>query len=333
MPLAEELRSQASAERKIMSTFDDDIPSRPPEPDAFPPVSGEVLPVDSAVAPLSGDPITYAAATTVHPASSAGAWKPSVPEDLRVPWSWPHFSVFLFFGFISLILVQTAFAIYYLPHKRLSSQSELEQFVMSKPQFAIGSMVVWYALLFLFLYVTLTVLRGSPFWRSLGWKMPNDTSSGHLRSPWTYFFSGCALSLLASAITAKVQTPEHLPIQDIFKYKNTALLFMAMAVLIAPLVEETIFRGYLYPLLAKSFGVLPGIVVTGVLFGLMHGYQLGWTLSLVSTLIVVGIIFTFVRARTGTVFASFLLHLGYNSTIAFIAIVGTKGFTRMPTSH
>jgi membrane protease YdiL (CAAX protease family) len=317
-----------------MSMFDDDIPSSPPEPDGFPPAPPvDARRVDSGVAPLSGDPITYAAAATVDPASSAPAFKPALPEDLRVPWSWPHFIVFLFFGLISLIVVQAAFAIYYLPHKRLSSQSELEQFVLSKPQFAIGSMVVWYALLFLFLYVTLTVLRGSPFWRSLGWKMPNATGSGHLRSPWTYFFSGCALSLLVAAITAKVQAPEHLPIQDIFKYKNTALLFMAMAVLIAPLVEETIFRGYLYPLMAKSFGVLPGIVVTGVLFGLMHGYQLGWTLSLVSTLIFVGIIFTFVRARTGTVFASFLLHLGYNSTIAFVAIVSTKGFTRIPTSH
>lgn len=317
-----------------MSVFDDDIPSNPPEPDLFPsaPVV-DALRVDSASAPLSGDPITHAAGATVIPPSAAHAGKPALPEDLRVPWSWPHFIVFLFFGFISLMVVQATFAIYYFPHKRLSSQSELEEFVLSKPQFAIGSMVVWYALLFLFLYVTLTVLRGSPFWRSLGWKMPNRSSAGHLKSPWAYFFSGCALSLLVATITAKVQVPEHVPIQDIFKYKNTALLFMAMAVLIAPVVEETIFRGYLYPLMAKSFGVLPGIVVTGVLFGLMHGYQLGWTVSLVSTLIFVGVIFTLVRARTGTVFYSFLLHLGYNSTIAFIAIVGTKGFTRIPALH
>jgi membrane protease YdiL (CAAX protease family) len=313
--------------------FDDDIPSPAPEPDAFPAAPVETLRVDPCVTPLSSDALTYAAAGTGISPSSAQGFKPAIPEDLQVPWSWLHFIIFLFFGFISLLVVQAAFAIYYFPHQRLSSQSELEQFVLSKPQFAIGSMLVWYALLFLFLYVTLTVLRGSLFWRSLGWKMPNATSAGHLRSPWVYFSSGCALSLLVSAITAKVQAPEHLPIQDIFKYKNTALLFMAMAVLVAPVVEETIFRGYLYPLLAKSFGILPGIVVTGVLFGLMHGYQLGWTLSLVATLIFVGIIFTFVRARTGTVFASFLLHLGYNSTIAFIAIVGTRGFTQIPTSH
>jgi hypothetical protein len=64
----------------------------------------------------------------------------------------------------------------------------------------------------------------------------------------------------------------------------------------------------------------------------MHGSQLGWTWGIVGLLILVGIIFTFARAHTGTVLASFLLHLGYNSTIALATIVGTHGFTKMPTS-
>ena len=98
--------------------------------------------------------------------------------------------------------------------------------------------------------------------------------------------------------------------EELFKYRQTAVLFMAMAVLVAPLVEETLFRGYLYPLFARSFGIGPGIVLSGVLFGLMHGAQLGWTLSLVAMLIFVGIVFTIVRASTGTVFASYLMHLG-----------------------
>jgi membrane protease YdiL (CAAX protease family) len=123
------------------------------------------------------------------------------------------------------------------------------------------------------------------------------------------------------------------PIEELFRYKNTAMLFMAMAVLVAPLVEETVFRGYLYPLFAKTFGVATSVILTGILFGLMHGAQLGWTWGLVSVLIVVGVIFTLARARTGSVFASFLLHLGYNSMIALITILGTSGFTKMPTTH
>jgi hypothetical protein len=52
--------------------------------------------------------------------------------------------------------------------------------------------------------------------------------------------------------------------------------------------------------------------------------------GLVGLLTLVGVIFTFVRAWTGTVLASFLLHLGYNSFIAIATVIGTKGFTHLP---
>jgi membrane protease YdiL (CAAX protease family) len=100
---------------------------------------------------------------------------------------------------------------------------------------------------------------------------------------------------------------------------------------VAPLVEETLFRGYLYPMFARSFGVTPAILLTGVLFGFMHGAQLGWTWGLVAMLTMVGIIFTLVRARTGTVFASFLMHLGYNLLISLATGLSTHWFTKMPT--
>ena len=124
-----------------------------------------------------------------------------------------------------------------------------------------------------------------------------------------------------------------MPIQELFKNRQTALLLMSMAVMVAPLVEETVFRGYLYPLFAKSFGIAPAVVVTGILFGLMHGSQLGWSWGIVGLLILVGMIFTFARAYTGTVLASFLLHLGYNSAIAITTIISTHGFTRVPLPH
>ena len=51
-----------------------------------------------------------------------------------------------------------------------------------------------------------------------------------------------------------------------------------MGVLLAPVLEETIFRGYIYPVVARSFGINAGILVTGTLFGLLHASQLwgGW---------------------------------------------------------
>jgi hypothetical protein len=320
-----------------MTLFDENslLPPLPPDQAASTQSPAEPAPNASqatpstADLPLAGDPITLAATLP----SVVLTHKPLVPEDLRISWSWVHLVLFLFFGFASLFIVQGGFLLYYAPTRRFSNEKDFERFVLSKPQFAIGSMVLWYALIFLFLYVTLAVLRGFPFWRTLGWRKITRPNSGRPRSPWLFFFAGCALSVMVAMVTAKMQPREDVPIEEVFHYKNTAMLFMAMAVLVAPLVEETVFRGYLYPLFAKYFGVATSVIVTGVLFGLMHGAQLGWTWGLVLVLISVGVIFTFVRARTGSVFASFLLHLGYNSTIALLFILQTQGFSKMPTTH
>jgi membrane protease YdiL (CAAX protease family) len=271
---------------------------------------------------LPGDPMAGAASYS----------KPVkfLPEDLRVSWSWPHLILFLFFGFASLMAVQLGFVFFVSSNAHLSA-TQVQKVFEDSPQLLVGSNVLWYALLFLFLYVTLALLRDVPFWNALGWrKLPLDPATGK-SNWWKYFFSGSGLALFVALASFNMKNTEHLPIQELFKNRTGALMLMGMAVLVAPLVEETVFRGYLYPLFAKSLGMLPGILITGVLFGLMHGSQLGWTWGLVLLLTFVGIVFTFARARTGTVAASFLLHLGYNSMIAVSSIIATKGFQHMPT--
>jgi membrane protease YdiL (CAAX protease family) len=344
--LAQDRVAPGTGAQKTMSLFEpmsDNDPSGPPEPDSSARLPDEQPSSEPAPAPLPSDPINHAATTTAYPeagrgvdpdANRAAAYppKPPLPEDLRISWSWAHFCVFMFFTLASFVVVQTGLAIYYAPHERLSPQ-QYEQYLLNKPQFLFGSNLIWYALIFLFLYVTLAVLRGAPFWSSLGWKkLRSDFSTGR-GGPWVYFLSGCGLAIFVAVAGSQVHSKENMPIQELFKNRNTAILLMGMAVLVAPLVEETVFRGYLYPLFAKSFGIVPGVLLTGVLFGLMHGSQLGWTWGIVLLLMLVGVIFTFVRAHTGTVVASFLLHLGYNSMIAVTTIVSTHGFKRLPTFH
>ncbi len=329
-----------------MSLFDDN-PLKPPEPDlGLQPLESDA-PASSfpepLFPPLGGDPISYAAAAPPFKRTSF------LPEDLRISWSWPHLIVFVFFGFASLLIVQIGAVLMLTADKHLS-QKQLQQLIESKPQFLVGTNVLWYALLFLFLYMTLAVLRGLPFWSSLGWKKFSADPAIGKGSPWIYFFSGCGLAIFVAIASSRVKNVDHVPIEDLFKSRSGAMLLMAMAVFVAPLVEETVFRGYLYPLFASKFsglaqnaganplgatrfGTIAGIFITGILFGLMHGAQLGWTWGLVSLLTLVGVIFTFARAWTGTVLASFLLHLGYNSMIAITSIIATKGFTQMPTGH
>lgn len=293
--------------------------------------------------PLAGDPITLAGSM----GSPAYRPRPALPEDLRISWSWPHFLLFLLFVLVSLLTVNIV-VIGYLAQRHLAP-SEMQRVAESDPQIAIGSNVLIFALVMLFLYVTLSVLRNAAFWRSLGWRelTPSSRSGAPFR-PWMFLLAGCGLSIFVALAGSQVKMSGHVPIQELLSSRKGALLLMGMAVLVAPLVEETVFRGYLYPTLARMVsslseafgmeysvahrtGVVSSILLTGTLFGLLHGAQLGWTLGLVSLLILVGVVFTFARAWTGTVLASFLLHLGYNSTIAITTVIATHGFTQFPT--
>jgi membrane protease YdiL (CAAX protease family) len=309
-----------------MSTFDEK-PDGHREPDAVNVPSAE--PVAGGVA---GDPFVSAAPMISAEGGQAMQISApplrSLPDDLRIPWSWAHFIVFLFFAFTSFVVVQTALAFYFVPQQKLTPK-QYEQYLLNKPQFLFGSNLIWYALIFLFLYVTLAVLRGAPFWKSLGWRPLRASVTGRSK-PWAYFLSGCGVAIFVALASSRVHTSDNMPIQELFKSRSNAFLLMAMAVFVAPLVEETVFRGYLYPLFAKSFGVWTSILLTGALFGLMHGTQLGWSWGIVLLLVLVGVIFTFARAAAGTVLASFLLHLGYNSMIAVTTIISTRGFTHMP---
>jgi membrane protease YdiL (CAAX protease family) len=328
-----------------MTLFDDN-PINPYDHNPEPRSSGEASfesPSKEPVAPLfAGDPFSYASLGPA-PATSAA---PVVPEDLRISWSWPHLLVSIVFFFASQIAIGLVALGYYSLNRHLS-QSQLRKFLETDPKFLVGTTILWSAFMLLFLYVTLAVLRDLPFWSSLGWKKFSANPADQKGRPWMYFLSGCGLSLFVAIASSRVKDADHTPIQELFKNRTGALLLMAMAVFVAPLVEETLFRGYLYPVLARIFssvaqffgmesptalrtGVGSSILVTGVLFGLLHAPQLGWTVGLVGLLTLVGVIFTFVRAWTGTVLASFLLHLGYNSFIAIATVIGTKGFTQMP---
>lgn len=61
---------------------------------------------------------------------------------------------------------------------------------------------------------------------------------------------------------------EYLDIMD--KYMNNGLWAMVVAVVVAPIFEEFVFRGVVQTNLIKYYDVIPGIVVGSVVFGLMH---------------------------------------------------------------
>ncbi len=175
---------------------------------------------------------------------------------------------------------------------------------------------VLYLLFFFSLYGLLRLRYGQPFWSSLGWRPLAFTNSA------LCFFGGPALALAIGYVGYALRTPEiDLPFQQMLQDRPTLILFAIFVVVLGPLCEELAFRGFLLPLLIRSFGAVSGVVATGVLFGCLHAYEYAWSWRHVLLISAAGAIFGWVRYRTGSTLAATYVHSTYNLTqfVAFLA--------------
>jgi uncharacterized protein len=191
--------------------------------------------------------------------------------------------------------------------------------------------------LFLLLLGYLTAqIRGSfgaPFWRTIGW---HTLEPGQVPRALRYFgfvAGGFLIAALVQLASIAFASKAKVPMQELFRDRRTAILLLLMAVFVAPVIEETIFRGYIYPVVARSWGMVTGVLATGILFGLLHAPQLwgGWVQ--IALLVIVGIVFTYVRAAVRTVLASYLLHVSYNFFVSFSFLLGSHWLRLISPGH
>ncbi len=95
-----------------------------------------------------------------------------------------------------------------------------------------------------------------------------------------------------------------------------ALALLALtAVVLAPLFEETIFRGALLPVLATQVGPLPGVLLSGLLFAMAH-----ISVGELAPLTVLGVGLGLVRLRSGRLWPSVLMH-GLWNAVTFLNLL------------
>ena len=88
-----------------------------------------------------------------------------------------------------------------------------------------------------------------------------------------------------------------------------ALILLAFtAVVLAPLFEETIFRGALLPVLGRRFGPLPGVLLSGLLFGMAH-----ISIGELAPLTVLGVGLGLLRVSSGRLLPCVLMHGTWNA--------------------
>jgi membrane protease YdiL (CAAX protease family) len=211
------------------------LPPEPPEP---------VEPVPQTIEPA-------ALADPLHPEPASPQDEPPtpakrpLPDDLRVPWGWADLVVLVGLAMVGIGVVSVAVML----ALRLAGVSTVH--IRKSPGAMSVIAIVAQAILDLgllaYLAANIRLRFHAPFWRTIGWR-PIETRSVSRTLP--YFalaLGGFSLAAIVAFAEALFPPKHALPIQSMTQNPEAALLFMLTAVLVAPVVEETIFRGFLYP--------------------------------------------------------------------------------------
>lgn len=105
-----------------------------------------------------------------------------------------------------------------------------------------------------------------------------------------------------------------------------ALAFLTL-VIIAPLAEELLFRGYLYGKLRKTAPIWVAVLITSITFGVAHlwagpGNALQWAVMIDT--FVLSIMLCFLREYTGAIWASFLVHAIKNGLAFYLLFINPQ---------
>lgn len=128
---------------------------------------------------------------------------------------------------------------------------------------------------------------------------------------------------LETWLESRLGEPQHQQIvQDMINAVQVErkLILILGACVIAPLAEEIIFRGYLYPVVKRYTEPAFAAIVTGIIFGAIHGNV--WA---VIPLSLFGILLAVLYEFSGSIWSCILCHALFNSiNVAFMLSMGDQ---------
>ncbi len=93
--------------------------------------------------------------------------------------------------------------------------------------------------------------------------------------------------------------------------------------ILVPIMEEIVFRGFVFSRLDKAMPTVLAVIITSVLFGAIHGSILwaAWAAA-------VGAVLNIVRIKSGSLIPAIILHVCNNTSSLILSEVGSEGLDK-----
>lgn len=153
-----------------------------------------------------------------------------------------------------------------------------------------------------------------PFWRTVGWEWAPGMG------PLASVALGVMMLIIGLTLTWAIGGGETKLDQMIASSARARWTTALLATFTAPLVEEMVYRGVLFPALRRAVGALWAVVAVSVLFASVHIAQYDNNLGVISAVFLLSIVLTAVRAITGKLLPCFTIHFVFNGVQAALLL-------------
>jgi membrane protease YdiL (CAAX protease family) len=236
-----------------------------------------------------------------------------LPDHLRVPWTIPQ--ALLVFGgawivmpVILILLLDVVSLVLPLAATLLKALSNGD----IAASFGLDVIDAIAALGLVFVYLR----RNGVGWATVGWRRPKLWATlAYLIGGFFGFFILVAIVLTLVGIldpsfnANQTQTNEYTG--GVATHRNLTLIAL---VLIPPIIEETVFRGFIFPAIAKKWDVWVGAIGSSALFGLAH---LQANVSIYT--FVLGLVLCVLYVKLRSIFPGMAIHM-INNLLAYYAL-------------
>jgi membrane protease YdiL (CAAX protease family) len=256
---------------------------------------------------------------------------PAPPEAVAMevresaPASWRLRDLFLFLAFVPIgflaanILAGLGYALI-LPafHWQLNREK-----LATDPFFLLSLQTFFYGLLLAYVYVLIAVGHAQPFWAMLRWRR---ITAGRMLA---CLAGGAFLTLAIALLPPILPDTNQFPLENMFNSRAAAYAIGVFAIVVAPFMEELVFRGVLFGIFESQVGLRFAVVTTAILFGGLHvpEYWGAWNHMLL--IFFVGLVFSLARGRSGSLAPSVFLHVGYNGSMMIALFLSTQHFRNL----